>query len=173
MSLDPVVALVLAGGLALLFGAGGLAKLRDLPGFAAAIAGYRLLPPRLERPAAVGFVTTELALACALLMPGTRPAAALGAAALLALYSLAIGWNLARGRRAIDCGCGGPLGRRAISEALVVRNGLLMAAAAATSLPVLARPLGALDVFTAGAALGGAALLYAATEALYARPVAS
>jgi hypothetical protein len=173
MSLDPVVAWALRVGLALLLAASAAQKLRDVGAFAAAIAGYRLLPFSLARPAAVSFVAAEWILAAALLLPGLHAPAALYAAGLLGLYTVAIGWNLVRGRRDIDCGCGGPLGRQRISEALVVRNTVLVAAALLGALPVVPRALGWLDAFTALAAIASGALLYAATEALLARPVAS
>ncbi len=171
MSLDPVVATALRAGLALLLAASAVAKLRDPRAFAHAVAGYRMLPAAGVRPAAIAFVATELGLAAALLVPGWPVAAALGAACLLTLYTGAIAWNLARGRRDIDCGCGGPLGRQRISEALVVRNALLVGGALATALPVLPRPLGWIDGFTTLAALASCALLYLATEALFARAV--
>jgi hypothetical protein len=141
--------------------------------FAGAVAGYRLLPVSFSKPAAVAFIAAEWLLAAAVLLPGLHTPAAFGAAALLALYTLAIVWNLARGRRDIDCGCGGPLGRRRISEALVARNAMLIGAALASALPVLPRSLGWLDAFTALAAIASCALLYGATEALFTRPVAS
>ena len=169
--IDPVVALALRASLALLLAGGALAKLRDLPGFAAAVAGYRLLPAALARPAAVGFVAAELALAAGLWIPQLREASALGAAALLTLYGVAIAANLARGRRDIDCGCGGPLGRQTLSEGLVARNLLLAAAALAGALPVAPRPLAWLDALTLAAAVAAAAALYAAAGALLARPL--
>jgi hypothetical protein len=173
MSLDPVVAWALRAGLALLLAMSAVAKLRDVAAFAGAVAGYRLLPVSFARAAAGGFIAAELLLGAALLLPGLHAAAAIGAAGLLGLYTLAIAWNLARGRRDIDCGCGGPLGRQRISEALVVRNALLVVAALASALPVLPRALGWLDAWTALAAVTSGALLYAATEALFARPVTS
>lgn len=168
--IDPVVALALRAALALLLAAGALAKLRDLRGFAAAVAGYRLLPAALARPAAAAFVAGELALAAGLWLPPLREASALGAAGLLTLYGVAIAANLARGRRDIDCGCGGPLGRQTLSEGLVVRNLLLAAAALAAALPVAARPLVWLDALTLAASVAAAATLYAAASALLARP---
>lgn len=172
MSLDPVVSWTLQAGLALLLGGSALSKLRDPAAFAGAVAGYRLLPLRLATPAAAAFVAAELVLAAGLLLPATAPWAAVGAAGLLTLYSGAIAVNLLRGRRDIDCGCGGPLGRRRLSAALVVRNALLIAAAGAITLPTAARPLGALDAFTMAGALASAALLYLASEALFARRLA-
>jgi hypothetical protein len=172
VTLDPVVDLTLRALLALLFATSALAKLRDPRGFAAAVAGYRLLPAALAAPAAAGFLAAEVALAAALGLPPLRDLAALGAAALLALYGFAIAWNLARGRRDIDCGCGGPFGRTPLSEALVARNLLLVAAALALLLPAGARPLAWLDALTLAAAVGSACLLWAAAHALL-RPAAA
>jgi hypothetical protein len=173
VSLDPALDLALRAGLALLFAASALAKLRDPAGFAAAVAGYRLLPERLARPVAAAFVAAELALAGALCAPALRATAAFGAAGLLLLYAFAIAWNLARGRRDIDCGCGGPFGggRQPLSEALVVRNLVLAAAALAGALPLGPRALGWLDLWTALAAVASASLLYVAANTLLARPV--
>ena len=126
MSLDPVAEVAIRAGLALLLATSAFAKLRDVGAFAGAVAGYRLLPIALAKPAAGVFIAAELAIAAALFVPGLHVAAAIGGASLLGLYTVAIAWNLARGRRDIDCGCGGPLGRQRISEALVIRNALLI-----------------------------------------------
>jgi hypothetical protein len=172
MTLDPVLDVALRAGLAALLASAALAKLRDPGGFAAAVAGYRLLPERLAGAAAVGFVAAELALAAGLWLAPLREVAGLGTAALFALYGAAIAVNLARGRRDIDCGCGGPLGRQALSEGLVARNALLAAVALASALPVAPRAWTWLDGVTALAALLTAALLYTAADRLLARPAA-
>ena len=171
--MDPVVALALRASLTLLLAGAALAKLRDLRAFAAAVAGYRLLPAALAGPAAAGFVAAELALASGLWLEPLRAASALGAAGLMTLYGVAIAANLARGRRDIDCGCGGPLGRQALSEALVLRNLGLAGAALACSLPMAPRELAWLDVLTLAAAVGAAAALYAASNVLLAAPTVS
>jgi hypothetical protein len=170
--MDPVVGLALRALVTLLLGGAALAKLRDLRAFAAAVAGYRLLPTALAAPAATAFVAAELALAAALWSP-LRAAAALGAAALLALYAAAIAVNLARGRRDIDCGCGGPLGRQTLSEGLVLRNLVWTGAALACALPEAPRALAWLDLVTLGAAVAAGAALHAAASALLARPAAA
>lgn len=170
MRLDPVLDLALRAGLALLFASGALAKLRDLRGFADAVAGYRLLPAALAAPAAAAFVAAELALAAALFVPALRVSASLGVAGVLLLYGFAIAVNLARGRRDIDCGCGGLSGRQTLSEALVLRNALLASAALASALPVAPRALGWLDALTVFGAVASASLLYAAANGLLARP---
>lgn len=166
--MDPVIALGLRTGLALLLGSAALAKLRDPGGFAAAVAGYRLLPGALAGPAAAGFVAAEIALAAGLWL--ARTPAAFGAAALLALYAGAIGVNLARGRRDIDCGCGGPFGRQTLSPALVLRNLGMAGAALACALPVAPRALAWLDALTLVAALAAGAALYTAVNLLLAKP---
>jgi hypothetical protein len=167
--MDPVAATALRALVTLLLGGAAFAKLRDPGGFAAAVAGYRLLPAALAAPAAGAFVAAELALAAALWSP-LRAAAALGAAALLALYAAAIGVNLARGRRDIDCGCGGPLGRTALSEGLVLRNLAWAGAALACALPEAPRALAWLDLVTLGAAVAAGAALHASMSVLLARP---
>jgi hypothetical protein len=170
MRIDPALDLALRAGLALLLATGALAKLRDPRGFADAVAGYRLLPAGLAAPAAAAFVACELALAAALFVPALRVFAALWVAGLLALYGFAIAVNLARGRRDIDCGCGGPWGRQALSEALVLRNALLAAAALATALPLVPRAFGWLDALTVFGAVASTSLLYVAANGLLARP---
>lgn len=163
-ALDPVVRLVLRGALALLLLATGVPKLARPAAFRHAVADYALLPAAWVAPAAALFALLELALALALLTPGAGAAPALGAASLLALYTGAIAWNLARGRRDIDCGCAGPAGRRPLDAGLVARNALLVAAALAGALPATDRSLVALDGLTLGAGLAAAALLYAAAD---------
>jgi hypothetical protein len=170
MSLDPALDLALRAGLALLFATAALAKLRDPRGFADAVAGYRLLPGWAAPPAAAAFVAAEFVLAAALFVPALRVAASLGVAGVLLLYGVAIAINLARGRRDIDCGCGGLAGRQALSEALVLRNALLAAGALASALPVAPRALGWLDALTVCGAVASTALLYAAANLLIARP---
>jgi hypothetical protein len=169
--MDPVAGLALRAFLAWLLASAALAKLREPRAFVAALAGYRLLPAALAPAAAAALVAAELALAAGLWWPAARAAAALGAAALLVLYGAAIALNLARGRRDIDCGCGGPLGRRSLSEGLVLRNLALAGAALACALPETGRALVWLDGVTLAAAAFAAGCLYAASNALARAPV--
>ena len=167
-ALDPVLPVTLRVTLSvlLLWAAGH--KLRDVAGFREAVAGYRLLPSLLISPAAVLLIAAELGIAAGLCLPRFGSAGALVAAALLSLYGGAILVNLARGRRDIDCGCLGAAGRQPLSAGLVVRNGVLVAAALASALPMTGRPLawiGGLTVFASVAAL---LLLYAAVDGLLA-----
>jgi hypothetical protein len=162
--MDPAVQTTLRLGLALLFLWGAHHKARNRAGFRGALAQYRILPKRWVSPAAALIVAAECGIAAALLVPGLGPAPALAAAALLASYSGAISVNLFRGRRAIDCGCAGPAGPRAISEGLVARNAVLILLAALSALPIQARALVWFDAFTVGAGVSALALLYAAVD---------
>jgi hypothetical protein len=164
--MDPAVQLIARGALALLFGWSAAHKLRDVEGFRAALEGYELLPRRWAVPAGALLIAGEVGVAAGLLLPRVAPVAALGAAALLVLYAGAIAVNLRRGRHDIDCGCGGPAGRQPISAALVVRNGVLAAAAIGSALPAQSRSLTWLDGTTVVAAVATLALLYAAVDGL-------
>jgi hypothetical protein len=162
LSVDPAALWILRVCLALLLGSAALAKLRDPGGFARALAGYRMLPEAALGSAARALPALELALAAGLLAWPARTAPAV--AALFALYALAIAWNLARGRRHIDCGCGGPGGRLPIQPALVARNLALLAAALAAGAAPSGRPLALLDAFTVTAGASALVLLWASLD---------
>lgn len=161
-ALDPTLLGVLRGSLALLFALAALHKLRDLRGFAALLAEYRLLPDGAALPAAAGLALAELATGTALCAPAWSRAGALAAALLLSLYAGAIAANLLRGRRAIDCGCG--LAPRPLGAGLVVRNALLACAALVTALPSTSRPLVWVDLLSIGFGMATAACLFAAAD---------
>jgi hypothetical protein len=164
--MDPAVDIALRAGLALLLLVAAGHKLRDLAHFRATLAEYRLLPESLVGGGAVVVVGVEIAIAVALVT--ARAAGALAAASLLAVYAAAIGVNLARGRRHIDCGCAGPAERRTLSGWLVARNAALVAVALAGLVPVGARPM----IWVDGLTVAGTTLLlagvYAAIDGLIA-----
>lgn len=104
---------------------------------------YRLIPDGWVGPAVRALTVAEALVVVALVVPATRPLGALGAAALLAGYGLAMALVLQSGRWAVDCGCGGA--PQPITPALLVRNGILAALAVALALlpPVTMGPAGA------------------------------
>jgi hypothetical protein len=163
---DPAVHLTIASAIALLFLSAALAKLRALAPFAATVAAYHLLPERLSVISAPLLPLFELAVGGALLMSGARPAAALMGSALLLLYALAIGINLIRGRRDLDCGCMGPGQRRPITPFMIWRNVALAAVLLILLLPEAPRRLGLLDASTVLFALAGVSCLYLALDRL-------
>jgi hypothetical protein len=165
-ALDPTLYWIVTLGTALLFVAAAGHKLADWRRFRAALADYRLLPGQLVPAGAAAAVALEIATCVLLLLPALRAAGAVLAAALLALYAIAIGVNLARGRTSIDCGCLG-VGRRApISRWMVGRNVVLAAVVLLAALPRGARELAALDIVTIAGALLSLAALYSAQSAL-------
>ena len=164
MRLDPALLGALRVFLALVLLHAAQHKLRDPAGFAAAVADYRILPPRLAVAAWALLSALEFAIGVALLVPGTAPLAAGAAGALLLLYSGAILVNLLRGRRGLDCGCAGPARPRAIGEGLLFRNALLVLASVMCAASGSARPLVALDAVTVVGGAGTLALLYAAAD---------
>ena len=67
--------------------------------------------------------------ALSLLLPQTREAGLLAAAALLLAYAVLMALQLWRGRADMQCGCAGPDSQLGISWVLVLRNGICAALA--------------------------------------------
>ena len=164
LAADPVAQAALHAAGALLLFAAAAHKLRDLPGFRAALAGYGVLPERALRPAAAAVPAAELAVGAGCLVPGAGLLPPLAAAGLLLLYSAAATLALARGRGAVDCGCGGPGGPRPLSGGLLARNAVLIALFGVCALPAAARPLVWLDALAATSLVAVLALLHAALD---------
>lgn len=143
---DPAAAGIIVGAVALILLGAAWHKLSEPNAFLSALAAYRLLPAAVLDPAARVVPWAEIAIAVGLLVPVTRVGALFAAAALFALYGLAIAVNLVRGRSYIDCGCGGAA--HPLSWGLVVRNGVLAAAALAVTVPTVDRPFDWLDAVT-------------------------
>lgn len=163
--IDPVVTLVVRAGLVVLFASAAAHKLRDRAAFAGVLAAYRVVPAAAVPAAAVAVAAVEAAVAAALAVGSALGPA--GAVALLGIYSGAIGINLARGRRTIDCGCGALGARQPISEWLLARNALLAAAALAlVPTPVAARPLAWVDWVSVAGGVAVAALVWTAAHGL-------
>lgn len=164
MTVDPLLAWVASGSLALLFALACIHKLAHWEELQRTLADYALAPRHLTVLLGGGLVAAELTVTIGLLMG--LAAAAAGAAALLLLYASAMAANLLRGRRLADCGCGAA--GQPLSWGLVVRNLLLASVALPALLPAAERPLGWLDGFTGLAAVAAAAALYAGADRLMA-----
>ena len=139
MSEDPEAVAILLTSLAVIgrlllaavFALSGLAKLADRNGTRKTVVGFGV-PKRLAGACASGLPIAELAVA-GLLLPASTPIyGAIGALALLVMFSCAIAWNLARGRSP-DCHCFGQLHSAPAGRRTLVRNGAL----ALLALPVL------------------------------------
>lgn len=166
MLIDPVLSRGCAAAVAVLLLVGGGQKLLNLPVFEAVVELYEVLPRALAPLFARVFPLLEiLAGALVLLAPGAIGGAA--AVAVLLLASAGILVNLLRGRRNIDCGCGGDSHPR-LSWALLGRNAVLLLAAAIAGLAVSARELVWIDYLTVVALALALLGLYAATNQLLA-----
>lgn len=166
--MDPVIAHVCRGVLALVFLFAAAHKLRAPRDFLATLRGYGLVPESIAPALAVLVAGAELFAGAGLLVPATQRAGALAAIGLLGVYGASIAINLGRGRRDIDCGCGGPSARQPLSGWLVLRNACLAALGIAALLPSSGRPLELLDGFTIAAAVGVLYLQYLASNLLLA-----
>ena len=161
---DPVVVMIARLAIALLFVTAASHKLRNFGDFCDTLENYELLPAFLLGPAAVVLIGLEVAIVVALLYPPAIAAGSTAAVGLLSCYMLAIGINLARGRRSIDCGCGGQSLRQPISEWLLLRNLALAGVAWLAGGGPVARAVTVWDYLFGLCALLAFSLLYLATE---------
>lgn len=99
-----VVRLLSLSFLTLVFLSAGLDKAFHYPGFVSALRNYILIPQGAAPFLAMPVILLELGVGLGLCFHLTRPRAALGAIALLALFTLALGLNYLNGDRSI-CGC--------------------------------------------------------------------
>jgi uncharacterized membrane protein YphA (DoxX/SURF4 family) len=107
---------------ALIFLTAAYGKLRHGAAFQGVIANYRLLPEALVAPVAYLLPPVEALLGTGLLLGLGSPWPEAAAASLLVLFAVAMGINIGRGRRHIDCGCFQSALKQSLSWKLVVRN---------------------------------------------------
>jgi uncharacterized membrane protein YphA (DoxX/SURF4 family) len=143
---DPVTVGTLIGALALVMFAAAWHKFSEPDTFAGALTAYRLLPQQTVNVVARALPVLEVLIGACILLPATRTPALIALTALVLLYATAIGFNLVRGRRDIDCGCGGE--SHPLSWGLVLRNLVLAAAALIASRPTLERSMDWMDALT-------------------------
>jgi uncharacterized membrane protein YphA (DoxX/SURF4 family) len=117
---------VVVGGLLLV---AGLMKVRHgLHRFTLAVLSYEIVRGRVAHALARGIAYAEIVLGIVLLTGIFTRSAAVAAAVLVAAFTIAIGFSLAR-RRPHSCGCGGPL-EAPMGPRLIARNALLLGALA-------------------------------------------
>jgi thiol-disulfide isomerase/thioredoxin len=152
--------------LAVVFATAASGKLTDLEGTRDALAGFGV-PDALSGPMALVLPAGELAVAVLLLFGATRVAGAAGALGLLAVFSVAIIANLARGRTP-ECHCFGRLHSAPAGWSTVARNAVLAACATAVLAGAGSAPepdafawvgkLGLAELLAVGAVLAAVAL---------------
>ncbi len=158
---DPLVTAFLRSFLAILFAGAAYSKLRHQEEFFGVVRNFRLMPEWLASPFAAVLPWLELAIAIGLLVTPAVPYAAAAASGLLVLFAVAIAINVARGRKAIDCGCFRTGYKQPLSWLLVLRNvalasgGLLLLGVGEAS-----RTASLADITTGLVAAGVAMVLY-------------
>lgn len=162
--IDPMIPLVIASSLAVLFLLAARHKIIAQPRFAAQLFAYHILPDVLVKPVAKVLPWIEIAVGAGLLFAMTRPFAAVAAATMLVMYLLAMAVNLVRGRAEIDCGCGDT--PQSLSVWLLLRNAVLAIAALMLLTPVASRPLSLLDFTFAMMFIGACCASYQMLEQL-------
>lgn len=86
------------------------------------IESYKILPQFLNKSFGFLDIMLEFIIVAGLLTGNLHIYCLILSILLLILYSSAISINLIRGKREIECGCGGVLGNHRISFVLVIRN---------------------------------------------------
>jgi hypothetical protein len=127
-------------GLITVFVLAAVAKLSDRQRARESLLGFGV-PEHWSRPGLVALIVLEVLIAALLAYPPTQQAGAWSALVALAVFSLALGWQLVHGRRPA-CACFGALTASAISWKSVGRNLLLMLLAIA----LIVLPNGAIPV---------------------------
>jgi peroxiredoxin len=153
--------------LALVFAVAGVAKLADRVGSRQAFIDFGV-PAALASPAGLLLPLAELGVAGALIPSSTARWGAVGALALLLLFIVGIGINLARGRKP-ECHCFGQLHSSPAGWSTLIRNGLLAGVSAyilwggwdnpGPGLSSVASSLGALSTAQSVGLIGGLTLL--------------
>jgi uncharacterized membrane protein YphA (DoxX/SURF4 family) len=141
MQLDPVIPVTCSLILSYVFVVASFHKWQNMSEFRQTLSDYRVVPERLLSLFIYSIPALEMITGVALLIPIGSGLAAIFASVLLFVYMFAIGINLLKGRRSIDCGCGGTEQRQNISEWLLLRNGLLLFLAYCVTASVQVREL--------------------------------
>jgi len=166
-SIDPAVTLIFRLVLAYVFAGAAWHKLHEPRSFHAAVGDYRMLPGIFVTPVAVGLVVAECMTVIMLLVPPTALIGTQIAGGLLLMYTVAILFNLARGRTDIDCGCMmGPA--RTLNGWLLARNLPLVLVALVAGLQEQSRNLVAWDFITVICAVTALVMLYSSANLLLA-----
>jgi hypothetical protein len=124
----------------------GISKLRGVPDFAGAIAGYRVLPGRLAPVVARAVIAAELLSAVLLGVPPARGWGAALAIGLFGAFLVGMASVLRRGMR-VDCGCF--QGSEQVGPGSVLRTALLLVLAV-LALLAGSGPFELVHVFVAG-----------------------
>lgn len=165
---DPAVVYAARYGIGLLFLLAAVSKARNYSIFRATMLDYQLIPQAFLSTAAALVLILECLIPVGALSGTLAPISMLIAAVLLLAYGTAIGVNLIRGRRDIDCGCTGPAVRQSLSGWLLVRNTVLALIALVAVTEPIERTMSVLDYVLVVIVVAAATAIYAAANQLMA-----
>lgn len=111
----------------------GVVKARNTSSFVTTIQEFRLLPTRFAKGTAAVIVTAEIVLGWLLLVGLFTQLAAIGGSLVFAIFTIAIGINLAR-HNIVRCNCFGPYFSQRINARTVMRNLVLLGLCVSTLL---------------------------------------
>ncbi len=117
----------------LILGFAGLAKIGDLQSFAVQIHNFRMVPIPVENLIAMTLPWIEVVAALALILGIESRAAAILAAALMALFTIAVAVAFARGLD-IECGCFGTADASRVGAVKLMQNAGMTAIAGVAAL---------------------------------------
>jgi hypothetical protein len=164
--LDPIVILIANYSIALLFGLASYGKLSAFRVFCVTLEEYQLIPVKLVTVVAAVVTGLEVLISLGAFWQPVAQFAMFAASLLLSMYAAAIGINLVRGRRDIDCGCTGPARRQLLSGWLLLRNtGLILVGLLGAAVPS-ERIVVAADLVLVALALIAVMAIYAAINQL-------
>jgi hypothetical protein len=173
--LDPLILKSISIGFGLLFLLAAVHKFATAQQFRVILEEYRVMPRVFAGPVARIVPLLEVTLSVGWFSAYRPELIAVSSAALLAVYTSAIGLNLLRGRIHIGCGCGvagASDGDQQLSSGLILRNTILIALTLVAVIPTSARPFGVIDYVTLGSTLLASALLYVGANQLLANGAA-
>lgn len=175
MLLDPLILKLISIGFGLLFLLAAVHKFSTAQQFRIILEEYQVMPRVLAGVVARIVPLVEVVLSVGW-FTGFRPGlVAISSAALLGVYTGAIGINLLRGRIHIGCGCGvagSTDGDQQLSSGLILRNSVLIAIALVAVTPTTVRAFAVIDYVTLVTTLLASALLYMAANQLLANGAA-
>lgn len=139
IEINPVMELAIRLAIAMLFLGSVAHKLRSPMEFAGTVEAYLRGVPFVTETikwiAVAAIVAMEAAVVMFCVLPGPAFLAGGGATAILLLYAVAMGTNIARGNVLLDCGCALAAAQQPVSKALVLRNLVLATISALLLMP--------------------------------------
>jgi uncharacterized membrane protein YphA (DoxX/SURF4 family) len=120
------IVLIIRTLIGVIFLSSGISKIPKFEEHLIILKEYNIIPAKLIKIIGITGVMFEIFLGGMFLLGLFTKFAVFLSIILLTVYSIAISYNLLKGKKEISCGCGGILGNNSLSWFLVVRNFFLV-----------------------------------------------